>query len=60
MNSRVPLYIYAALTVILVSTSFGAHQYGIGLFALGLGMAGIFVYYNYNHPQVREWVNKFF
>lgn len=60
MNSRVPLYIYATLTVILVSTSFGAHQYGIGFFALVLGMFAIFIFYNYNHPALQKWVEKYF
>ena len=60
MKHTVQLYLYALLTVILVSASFGAHKYGVGFLALVLGMVGIFIYYNYAHPQVREWVDKWF
>jgi hypothetical protein len=60
MRNKIFLYIYALLTAIITSASFGAHEYGIGFFALGLGMAAIFIFYNYNHPTVREWVNMWF
>jgi hypothetical protein len=60
MSNKAFLYIYALLTVFITSASFGAHEYGIGFFALGLGMVAIFIFYNYGHPQVREWVNKWF
>lgn len=60
MRNKTFLYFYALLTAIITSASFGAHEYGIGFFALGLGMVGIFIYTNHNHPQVREWLKKYF
>lgn len=60
MKNNIFLYIYALLTIIITSVSFGVHAYGVGFFALGLGMTAIFIYYNYDHPKVREWVNMWF
>jgi hypothetical protein len=60
MRNKIFLYIYALFTAIITSASFRAHEYGIGFFALGLGMTAIFIFYNYNHPTVREWVDKWF
>jgi hypothetical protein len=48
------------MTVLISSAAFGAHQYAIGFFALGLGMVAIFIYYNYHHPLVQEWVDRWF
>jgi hypothetical protein len=60
MKRKVLLYLYALMTVLISSAAFGAHQYAIGFFALGLGMVAIFIYYNYHHPLVQEWVDRWF
>lgn len=60
MRNKIFLYIYALFTAIITSASFSADKYGIGFFALGLGMAGIFIYYNHNQPALREWLEKYF
>jgi len=54
------LYIFSALMLLVASAAFADHQYGIGLFTLGLAMAGIFIYKNYDHPAVLEWVKRWF
>lgn len=58
MRNKIFLYIYALLTVLITSAAFSVHEYGIGCFALGLGMVAVFIYYNYNHSAVREWVDE--
>lgn len=60
MKGSAFLYAYTLITVLITSTSFGAHQYGVGCLALGLGMIGIFVYKNQNHSAVREWLERYF
>lgn len=60
MRNKIFLYIYALLTVLITSAAFSAHEYGVGFFTLGLGMVAVFIYYNYNHPAVREWVDEWF
>lgn len=51
---------FALMMVLIVSAAFVDHEYGIGLGSLILAMAGIFIYYNYGHSQVREWVDRWF
>lgn len=60
MKNNIFLYIYALFSIIIISVSFGAHEYGVGFFALVVGMTAVFIYYNYDHPKVREWVNMWF
>lgn len=60
MKGSTFLYAYALTTVLITSASFGTHEYGVGCLALGLGMVGLFVYKNQNHPAVREWLERYF
>ncbi|MCL4431460.1 MAG: hypothetical protein M1300_03965 [Epsilonproteobacteria bacterium] len=60
MKGSTFLYAYALTTVLITSASLGAHEYEIGFFALVLGMFAIFIFYNYNHPALQKWVEKYF
>jgi hypothetical protein len=54
------LYIFLALMLIIASVAFADHQYFIGSMAMVLSMAGIFIYYHFNNPLIRRWVDKWF
>lgn len=51
---------FALLMVLIASAAFADHECGIGLGSLILAVAEIFIYYNHDHSQVREWVDRWF
>jgi hypothetical protein len=54
------LYLFSAVMILIASTAFTDRQYFIGAMAMVLSMGGIFIYKNYDHPAVLEWVKRWF
>jgi hypothetical protein len=52
--------LFGIIVVLITAAAFASEVYSVAMLALLLGIVGVFIKSNYDHPAVREWLEKIF